>query len=60
MKEVFNFIIVKGLFAAVRIAVGLLQSLEKYLRMTEMKDESLIECLEYMKSEEFCLKYLPI
>lgn len=27
LKEVFNFIIVKGLFAAVRIAVGILQSL---------------------------------
>lgn len=25
-----------------------------------MKEESLIECLEYMKNEEFCYKFLPI
>lgn len=42
LKEIFNFIIVKGQFAAVRIAIGILQSLEKYLRVAEMKEESLI------------------
>jgi hypothetical protein len=42
MKEIFNFIIVKGQFAAVRIAIGILQSLERYIKIGEMKEESFL------------------
>jgi hypothetical protein len=61
IRDIFNFIIVKRYFATIRIAVAILQSLEKYMaNVSSIKEDGFIECFELMKNEDFCRKYLPL
>jgi hypothetical protein len=60
IQDLLNFIVVKRHFAAVRLAVAILQCLEKYISGKNMKEDSFVECFDLLKNEEFCRKFLPL
>jgi len=51
IQDLLNFIVVKRYFAAVRLAVGIVICLEKYLSASSLKEDGFIECFELLKSE---------